>query len=132
MEEAEIFFIQGLESKNENLQRCSLVCLIHIMNSGNYCIDKYLNILKTVAPNISGKNEDRLFFCLQKALNRNSELFQPIIESEIERRGARAAFSYIISLQGHTKHHESHCKLNLVVCFDKIEKFDVLKTHIIE
>jgi len=105
MEEAEIFFIQGLESKNENLQRCSLVCLIHIMNSGNYCIDKYLNILKTVAPNISGKNEDRLFFCLQKALNRNSELFQPIIESEIERRGARAAFSYIISLQGHTKHH---------------------------
>jgi hypothetical protein len=95
MEETEIFFSQGLESKNENLQRCSLVCLIRIINNGSYNTDKYINILKKVAPEILDKNEDHLIFCLQLAFNKKPETFLQLLESEIERRGSSAARNYI-------------------------------------
>lgn len=94
-EEVEIFVIQGLESENENFQRCSLVCLLYIMNSGIYDTDKYLQILKNAAPNISDGNENQLILSLQLALNREPDTFQQILESEIERRGASAARNYI-------------------------------------
>jgi len=95
MEEVEMFVIQGLESENENFQRCSLVCFLYIMNKGIYDIDKYLQILKNVAPNISDENEDQLILSLQLALNIKPDIFQQILESEIGRRGVSAARNYI-------------------------------------
>jgi hypothetical protein len=65
------------------------------MNSEIYVIDKCLQILKNVAPNISDENEDQLILSLQLALNREPDIFQQILESEIERRGASAARNYI-------------------------------------
>ena len=38
-----------------------------------------------------------LILCLQQALNKDPKVFQDILESEIERRGASAAFDYIIA-----------------------------------
>lgn len=65
------------------------------MNSGIYDIDKYLQILKNAAPNISDENENQLILSLQLALNREPDIFQQILESEIERRGTSAARNYI-------------------------------------
>lgn len=95
MEKADIFLTQGFKSENENYQRCSLVSLLYIIHSGTPNIEKYLDILKNVAPNISHENEDRLIFCLQQAFNKKPEMFRQLLESEIERRGDSAARSYI-------------------------------------
>ena len=47
MEEADNFLIKGLESKNGNFQRCSLVSLLCIMHKGSSDIlSKYLDIFK--------------------------------------------------------------------------------------
>lgn len=95
MEEADIFLIQGFKSENENYQRCSLVSLLNIIHSDAPNNEKYLDILKNAAPNISYENEDRLIFCLQQAFNKKPEMFRQLLESEIERRGVSAARSYI-------------------------------------
>lgn len=95
MEEADNFLIQGFKSENENYQRCSLVSLLLIIRNEAPNIEKYLDILKNVASNISHENENRLIFCLQQAFNKKPEMFQQLLESEIERRGASAACRYI-------------------------------------
>lgn len=101
MEEADNFFIQGLKSENENFQRCSLVSLFRIMNNGSSKIDKYLDILKNVASNISPENEYHLILCLQHACNIDPKGFQDILNIEIEKRGANAALNYIQANEGY-------------------------------
>ncbi|AKB48280.1 hypothetical protein MSKOL_2503 [Methanosarcina sp. Kolksee] len=95
MKEADIFLMQGFKSENENYQRCSLVSLLNIIHNDAPNIEKYLDILKNAAPDILYENEDRLIFCLQQAFNKKPEMFRQLLESEIERRGASAARSYI-------------------------------------
>jgi len=96
IEESKNSMIKGFYSKSIPLQRCSIVAIQSLIC--NYEPEKkheYLEILKEFAPIIANENLYNLINALQCACEIDSETFEPILESEITKRGVVAAELYI-------------------------------------
>jgi len=104
MDEAEDFMIEGLNSNDLDLQRCSLIALNSIISNADIQ-DKseYFEILKRVASNISQENTHFLIFGLQYAFEEDEDNFGIILEDEIIRRGIKGAKTYIRVVHGRSK-----------------------------
>ena len=104
MDEAEDFMIEGLNSNDLDLQRCSLIALNSIISNADIQ-DKseYFEILKRVASNISQENTHFLIFGLQYAFEEDEDSFGIILEDEIIRRGIKGAKEYIQVILGRSK-----------------------------
>ncbi|CAG1022405.1 hypothetical protein DOJK_01650 [Patescibacteria group bacterium] len=101
MDEAENFMIEGLNSNDLDLQRCSLIALNSIISNADIQDkSKYFDILKNVTSNISQENISLLIFCLQRAFEGDEDSFGTILESEIIRRGIKGAKDYIQVVHG--------------------------------
>lgn len=97
MDEAKDFMIEGLNSNDLDLQRCSLIALNSIMSNADIQDkSKYFDILKKVTSNISQENTNLLIFSLQCAFEEDEDSFGTILESEIIRRGINGAKEYIL------------------------------------
>ncbi len=93
--EATEFLIKGLESKSVNMQKCSLVALLTIIDDKGVEYNSYLDILEKVSADISNENEFQLIQCLKFACIRKPQVFITILEREIQNRGSSAAHTYI-------------------------------------
>ena len=100
MEEAKDFMIKSLSSNDVPVQRCSLMALHSLLYGFGKNNRNYLNLLEKIAPNISQENLELLISCLQCAFEENANEFRPVLESELIRRGADAASSYIEIARG--------------------------------
>lgn len=104
MDEAEDFMIEGLNSNDLDLQRCSLIALNAVICSAEVRDkSKYLELLKKITSNISQENTNLLIFCLQCAFEDDEDSFGTILESEIIRRGIKGAKEYIQVVHGISK-----------------------------
>lgn len=96
MNDARKFMKDGIASEESDLQRCSLVALrSNICNPNTHENREYLDLLKENAQRILPENSGLLIICLQCAFEVNNDEFGSILKSELERRGAKAATSYI-------------------------------------
>ena len=104
MDEAEDFMIEGLNSNDVDLQRCSLIAINSIISNADIQ-DKseYFDILKKVTSNISQENTHFIIFGLQCAFEEDEDIFGIILESEIIRRGIEGAKKYIQVVHGRSK-----------------------------
>lgn len=104
MDEAENFMIEGLNSNDLDLQRCSLIALNSIISNADIQEkSEYFDILKKVTSNISHENTNLLIFCLQCAFEEDEDSFGTFLESEIIRRGIKGAKEYIQVILGRSK-----------------------------
>lgn len=104
MDEAEDFMIEGLNSNDLDLQRCSLIALNSIISNVDIQEkSEYFDILKKVTSNISQENTYFLIFCLQCAFEEDEDSFGTFFESEIIRRGIKGAKEYIQVILGRSK-----------------------------
>ncbi len=96
MSEAEKFMVEGLGSKDSDVQRCSLVALQSVLCSSDIQeMRKYFEILKQIASSISQDNIYHLINSLQCGFEKLPDEFEPILEREIINRGTEAAKDYI-------------------------------------
>ncbi|GAJ03936.1 unnamed protein product, partial [marine sediment metagenome] len=96
MKEAENFMIENLGSKDNTLQKCSLIAFRwSLFHSPDQKMENYFGILKKITPVVSKDNMSLLIQCLLIAWKDNKEEFEPILESEIINRGQDAATTYI-------------------------------------
>ncbi len=96
MIEAEEFMVEGLSSKDSDVQRCSLVALQSVLcRSDIQEKGKYFETLKRIASSISQDNIYHLINCLQCCFEELPDEFEPILEKEIINRGSEAAKDYI-------------------------------------
>lgn len=103
MDEAEKFMIEGLKSRDTDLQRCSLIALNPIIcNAGIQKKSEYFDTLKKNSSNISQENSHLLIRCLQCAFE-SDDSFESILESEITRRDITGAKEYIQIAHGRPK-----------------------------
>lgn len=103
MYEAEDFMIEGLNSNDLDLQRCSLIALNSIISNADIQDkSKYFDILKKVTSNISQENTDILIISLQCAFE-SDDGFESLLESEITIRGIIGAKEYIQIVHGKSK-----------------------------
>lgn len=114
--EASDFLIKGLESENVNLQRCSLVSL-SIITDKDVESNSYLDVLEKVSAAISNENEIQLIQCLKFARIRKPQVFNNILEREIQNRGSSAARTYI----RFNKHNDSESIQILKIAIQVLE-----------
>jgi len=117
MSEASEFLIKGLESENVNLQRCSLVALLNIVDDKDVESNSYLDALEKVSADISNENEFQLIQCLKFARIRKPQVFNNILEREIQNRGSSAALTYI----RFNKHNDSESIQILKIAIQVLE-----------